>query len=116
MRTTLERYYAARRKLFAEDYPDFWDADLRRIFVAEPTGEKAARFMQRHRGVMVTAIVQWTGERKYAVDKLVRKLIGRAKQLGLYAPAKEALLLEVGAYLSALVTRHLHTGRFKRSV
>jgi hypothetical protein len=26
------------------------------------------------------------------------------------------LALEVGAYLSALVTTHLHTGRFKRSV
>jgi hypothetical protein len=32
LRTTLTRYYAARRKLYAEDFPDFYDADLRAIF------------------------------------------------------------------------------------
>jgi hypothetical protein len=37
--------------------------------------------------------------------------------LHLPAPAdEERALLEVGAYLSALVTNYLHTGRFKRSV
>ena len=40
LRQTLARYYAGRRKLYAEDFPDFYDADLRAIFSnGEPGGE-----------------------------------------------------------------------------
>ncbi len=116
LRTTLERYYATRRKLFAEDQPDFWDADLRRIFGEGPGRETAAHFLRRHRHALVSTTVRWTGEHKYAVDALVRKLITRSRQLGLRAHDKDAPLLELGAFLSALVTNHLHTGKFKRSV
>src|SRR5689334_1767625 len=31
LRSTLARYYASRRKLYAEDFPDFYDSDLHRI-------------------------------------------------------------------------------------
>ena len=51
------------------------------------------------------------------VDELARKLIQRCTELGLHAPSDEvALALDVGAYLASLVTNHLYTGRFKRSV
>ena len=36
--TTLARHYAARRKLYAEDFPDFYDADLRAIFLKGEPG------------------------------------------------------------------------------
>ncbi len=116
--STLERYYATRRKLFAEDYPDFYDADLRRIFVPSPAGHgTAAAFMRRNREAVVASVVRWTGQRKYVVDDLTRKLLQRCQRLGLHVRGDEVgLALEVGAYLSALVTTHLHTGRFKRSV
>jgi hypothetical protein len=118
LKRTLSRHYAARRKLWAEEYPDFYDADLRVIFGKAPAGaETAARFMWRHRKAIVSSVVQWTGERKYTVDALVRKLEHRCASLALHAPHNESsLLLEIGAYLSAIVTNHLHTGRFKRSV
>src|SRR5258706_11172871 len=32
LKKTLARYYTERRKLYAEDFPDFYDADLRAIF------------------------------------------------------------------------------------
>jgi hypothetical protein len=118
LRRTLARHYAQRRKLWAEEQPDFYDADLRAIFGREPASEEsAARFMARHRRAIVQSIVQWTGQRKYTVDALVRKLTERCASLHLPASAdREKQLLEIGAYLSALVTNHLHTGRFKRSV
>jgi hypothetical protein len=63
---TLARHYAARRKLWISDYPDFYDADLRKIFgELTPGDETAARFMRKHRRAIVTAVVRWTGERKY---------------------------------------------------
>ncbi|HEY1695305.1 MAG TPA: putative zinc-binding metallopeptidase [Polyangiaceae bacterium] len=118
MRSTLARYYAARRKLWAEGQPGFYDADLRRIFAETPAGHgTAAAFMRRRRRAVVERVVRWTGQRKYVVDELARKLVLRCKELGLHAPADEvALALDVGAYLGSLVTNHLHTGRFKRSV
>lgn len=120
LRKTLERYYAQRRKQYAEDFPDFYDADLRVLFeTGEPNGEPAARTMRRNRAALVASIVRWTGQHKYTVDMLVRKLIERSQKLGLTTPPppdQARMLFELAAYLAALVTNHLHTGRFKRSV
>lgn len=118
LRRTLDRYYAQRRKFYAEDFPDFYDADLRAIFGdGEPGAESAAKVMRRHRAALVESIVQWTGQRKYTVSMLVRKLIRRCHALKLAAPRDPArLYFELGAYLAALVTNHMYTGRFKRSV
>src|SRR5712692_9692167 len=113
LRKTLARYYAARRKFYAEDFPDFYDADLRGIFAnGEPGGESAARVMRKHRAALVTSIVQWTGQRKYTVSMLVRKLIQRCQELNLRAPRDPVRLqFDLAAYLASLVTNHLHTGR-----
>jgi hypothetical protein len=118
LKKTLGRYYAERRKRYAEDFPDFYDADLRAIFEQGERGdESAARYMRRHRKVIVPSLVRFTGQHKYTVDQLVRKLMLRCESLQLGAPRNEArLALDLSAYLAALVTNHLHTGRFKRSV
>jgi hypothetical protein len=118
MRSTLAHYYAARRKLWAQDQPGFYDADLRRIFASAPAGHgTAAAFMRRRHKALVERIAHWTGQRKYVVDDLARKLVQRCMKLGLHAPADEATLaLDLGAYVGSLVTNHLYTGRFKRSV
>ena len=118
LRTTLARHYAGRRKLYAEDFPDFYDADLRAIFENdEPGGEPAATMMRRHRVALIRSIVQWTGQRKYTVSMLVRKLILRCRALKLTTPKDSVLLhFELASYLASLVTNHLYTGRFKRSV
>ena len=55
--------------------------------------------------------------RKYTVNMLVRKLILRCQELKLPAPFDTVRLhFELTAYLATLVTNHLYTGRFKRSV
>jgi hypothetical protein len=116
-RRTLEKYYAAKRKLYVEDFPDIYDADLRSIFeTGEPGDENAAQFMRRLRNVLIAAIARWTGQRKYIGSELVKRLISRCRELALPAPRDHTkLLIELTSYLSALVTNHLHTGRFKRS-
>jgi hypothetical protein len=118
LRTTLARHYAARRKLYAADFPDFYDADLRQIFgKGEPGGELAVNVMRRHRGALITSIVQWTGQRKYVVSMLVRKIIERCRELRLVAaPDSVHLHFELASYLATMVTNHLYTGSFKRSV
>lgn len=118
LRKTLGRYYAERRKMFAEDFPDFYDDDLRAIFAGgEPGGEPAAQFMRRHRASLTSSLVQWTGQRKYTVSELVAQLIQRCRTLKLTAPGDTTrLLLDLAGYLATMVTTHLYTGRFKRSV
>jgi len=118
LRKTLARYYAERRKLYAEDFPDFYDADLRAIFGnGEPGAETAAQVMRKHRAALTASIVQWTGQRKYTVSMLVRKLIQRCQELKLVAPRDPARLhFELASYLATMVTNHLYTGKLKRSV
>jgi hypothetical protein len=119
LRSTLARYYGARRKLWAEEYPDFYDSDLRRIFGDGTSSSRAgaAGFMRRQRKAIVASVVRWTGERKYVVDALTRKLIERCSRLAIPTRTDEvSLALDVGSYLASLVTNHLYTGRFKRSV
>jgi hypothetical protein len=117
-RRTLQKFYTAKRKMFAEDFPDVYDADLRAIFTRADAGEeRAAQVMRRLRGPLIASLVRWTGQRKYTVDMLVNDLIARARELNLPAPRDHTkVMLDLAAYLSALVTNHLHTGRFKRSV
>jgi hypothetical protein len=118
LRQTLARHYAGRRKVYAEEFPDFYDADLRSIFGnGEPGAETAARFMRRHRAALIASTVHWTGQRKYTVSMLVQKLTLRCQELKLKAPAESVRLhFDLAAYLAGLVTNHLYTGRFKRSV
>jgi hypothetical protein len=118
LQRTLARHYAARRKLYAEDFPDFYDADLRQIFgKGEPGGEPAVKMLRRHRAALIASVVQWTGQRKYVVSMLVRKIIERCRELQLMAPHDSVRLhFELASYLATLVSNHLYTGRFKRSV
>ncbi len=111
----------ARRKANASEYPDFYDKDLKRIFNGDPSLSKrecgAARFMARHRRQIVESVSHWTGERKYTINSLVRKLTLRCDSLDLRVGKTEAETnLEVAAYLATLVTHYLFTGKFKRNV
>ena len=116
-RQTLEKHYAAKRKLWAEDFPEFYDADLRAIFEnGEPGGETAAQVMRQLRHLLIAALTRWTGQRKYIGNELLKRLVTRCGELNLPAPRdRTKLLIELSSWLAALATNHLHTGRFKRS-
>lgn len=117
MRTTLGKFYARRRKEHADSHPDFYDADLRRIFNGAKSDPSTAadQFMNRHRKRVIDTVSYWTGERKVTIDSLVRKLMQRTTKLSLRLGRTEAEThLEVAAYLATLVTHYLFTGKFQR--
>lgn len=118
---TLERFYQRKMKAYRDEYPDFFDPDLRAIFNGTqdlPRREtSAARFLRRNRTTLGNTVSRWAGERKYIIDELVKKLATRCESNDLRLGKPEAQTnLEVAAYLATLVTRYLFTGRFKRSV
>ena len=119
IRATLRSFYQRRRKLYATDAPDFYDADLRELFVPAAGGSKAsaAVFMRRNRKALVDTVSRWTEERKVTIDLLVRKLIDRAEKLSLTV-GREAgrTSMDIAAWLATLVTNYRFTGKFKRSV
>jgi hypothetical protein len=121
LKSTLERYYHKRRKENAPGYPDFYDDDLRRIFSGDKSLSKrthsAARFMTQSRKPIVDTVSYWTGERKYTVHSLVKKLASRCESLDLRVGKDQATTnLEISSYLATLVTHYLFTGKFKRTV
>jgi len=116
----LKFYYARKQKLFAQDYPDYYDRDLKTIFSAEEpatSGELARDFLRRHRRMIVDKVARWSGEKKFIVNNLFKKLMERSNQLKMRVKKdEEESLLEISAYLTSMVTNYLYTGKFKPTV
>ncbi len=115
----LKTYYAQKRKRYEDTYPDFYDADLRRLFAAGPDTPgrvKASALLRQRRKLLMEAVCEWTNEKKYRVNELLARLIRRCDQLGLQVAADDPRLhLQVSSYVTTLVMNHLFTGKFKRT-
>ncbi|MEW6516139.1 MAG: putative zinc-binding metallopeptidase [candidate division FCPU426 bacterium] len=120
LRRRLRTHYDQRRKFYAEDDPALFDSDLRRIFTAgeeQPSGLPASRFLRQQRQSLLGVVPFWTRERKYTVNRLLKKLAARCDELKLRLPKDEHRTgLEITAYLTALVSNYLFTGKFKGRV
>jgi hypothetical protein len=118
--TTLEKYYLKRRRDQANDYPDFYDEDLKKIFNGASDDKKeisASRFMTKNRKLIVSTVAWATNERKFTVDSLVKKLRARCDELHLKIGKNETqTTMEVSSFLTSLVKNYLFTGKFKREV
>ena len=116
---TLARHYKQRRTLYETDLPDFYDADLKRIFTERDAAGRAtaAAFLRRQKRQMVDSAARWAGAKKVTVELLVKRLIDRAEKLALPMPQDEArTAVEFASWLSVVVTHWRFTGKFKRTV
>jgi len=114
----LKTYYARKRKLYEDTYPDFYDTDLRQLFAA-PAGSgriTASAYLRRRRRRLLNSVCQWTNEKKFRVNKLLARLIDRCDQLGLHVlnddPQQD---FRVTSFITTLVMNYLFTGKFKRT-
>lgn len=115
MRSTLEAHYKRRRRTYAQDFPDFFDADLKKLFVdaaTAPDAERAAIFLRRSHKLILNAVSTWTGEPKFTINRLLRELTDRCAELDLRLKGESARV-EVAAYLATLASHYRLTGRFK---
>jgi len=115
----LKTYYARKKKLYEDTYPDFYDNDLRKLFDAGPeiaTRIKASSYLRQRRRALMNSVCEWTNERKYRVNELLNSLIHRCEELDLHIKADDAQQnLQVAAYVTTLVMNYLFTGKFKRT-
>ena len=111
----LKTFYARKRKLYEDTYPDFYDADLRQLFAA-PAGITASRYLRLRRRRLMNSICQWTNEKKFRVNELLVRLTERCDQLDLHVlnddPQQD---FRVASYITTLVMNYLFTGKFKRT-
>ncbi len=116
LRSRLEAYYKRRRRLYAQDFPDFFDTDLRKLFAdsaAAPDAERAAAFLRRTGKPILNAVSAWTGEPKFTVNRLLRALTERCAALDLRLRSDSAGL-EIAVYLATLASHYRLTGKFKK--
>ncbi len=115
----LKTYYARKRKLFEDTYPDFYDRDLRQLFDAPPEVPgrvKASAWLRQRRRQLMNSVCRWTNEKKYRVNGLLTRLIERCDELDLHIKGDDPQHnLQVSAYITTLVMNYLFTGKFKRT-
>jgi hypothetical protein len=117
LRSRLSVYYKRRRRTYAQDFPDFFDADLRELFAdpaVAPDNERAAAFLKRSSKMILNAVSHWTGEPKFTLARVLRALTERCAELDLRLKAQSSGI-EVSAYLATLASHYRLTGRFKES-
>jgi hypothetical protein len=117
LRSRLALYYKRRRKTYAQDFPEFFDADLRRLFIdagTAPDNERAAAFLRRSSKMILQAVSTWTGEPKFTLNRLLRALTERCAELELRLRNPSAAV-EVTAFLATLASHYRLTGKFKKS-
>ncbi|PIR23238.1 MAG: hypothetical protein COV44_03795 [Deltaproteobacteria bacterium CG11_big_fil_rev_8_21_14_0_20_45_16] len=115
--TSLEHYYKRKKKYLKTDLPDFYNADLKKIFLLPEDGRKksklASSYLRRQRKFLVTILAPWTKERKIIINQILNKLIFRSRESKLLLPEDEAQMQSaLIAYLASLLTRYRMTGRW----
>lgn len=118
MRTTLRRYYQKRRHDEAENRPDFHDGNLTRMFPnVAVKGDKrrpVASLIQSHKKSLSSAVSEWTGERKYMLNEVIKAVHQRSKALRLVTDEPESVaVLKLATYLTTLLMNYRHTNRLR---
>ncbi len=113
-RRTLREHYRAKRLFYGDEFPDFYDADLRKLFsddahfADQPT---AASFLRRARKPLRDDVARWTGAHPYTVDQVIRDMIDRCKELKLRLAVPEDEAVKEATLMVCVNTAHfLHTG------
>lgn len=121
IRSTLGRYYAKRRQTEAEDFPEFHDDNLRRMFMAGAAkGEtrlRIDRLLQSHRKSLLVSVSTWTGERRFMVDHVCKAVLKRCRALNLVTEEPEPVaVLKLSTYLTTLLMNYRYTNRLRGHV
>ncbi len=114
MTSTLQAYYDRKRKALGADFHGYYDTYLNQLFKTEkhsPADVPAAGLMRAHRRLLVNQIARWTGHRKFDINQLIGRLIGRCRTLALYG--REGDLVGITALITVIAGKTFQTRRRK---
>lgn len=131
LRMTLRHFYNRKRHFWAEDFPDFHDAFLTRVFapaggqaphksLRDPAGQVtravAAGVIRKYRSALLKSVSKYSGERKHVINDLLGDIIKRSRELKLVTTDEEAVVtMHLSTYVTSLIMNYLYTGRFRGS-
>lgn len=115
---TLKSHYAQKQKFYAEDFPDFHDTNLKRIFSTQDesnsSSPQAATVIKQQSRALLQSLTLWTGEKKYITHHLLNRILKRCRELNLVCTTTETVaLLRISTYLAALLMNYRYTGRLR---
>lgn len=118
LKIRLKNYYKQKRHYSAEDFPDFHDANLKRIFVERSEENKtlpsAYDIIKRYRNNILQSVSNWTGEKKYVINDLLKTILQRCRELKLLSNESESLIvLRMTTYITTLIMNYIYTGRLR---
>ncbi len=117
LKTTLAEHYADKRARYGEDYPEFYDRDLRKLFTSSPKSENAERaekFLRRIRGDLRKMVTRWTGEYQYTIDQVLKEMVERCAELKLFVDRpEEEVKLDATVLVTVQTMNYLHSGRHR---
>jgi hypothetical protein len=118
IRSTLSRYYQKRRLVEAEDFPEFHDDNLRRMFsegrASGETRRPVAKLLQSHRKSLLTAVSNWTGERRFMVNEVYKAVLKRSRALRLVTEDPDTVaVLKLATYFTTLMMNYRYTTRLR---
>ena len=128
---TLEKYYRKKSRHEEEEFPDFHDVNLRKIFTALTDEEwwafkkdrrknseiiTAQELIRKHSKNILNSIDRCTGERKYIISDLLKNITLRAGQLQMIVSQPQAVaLMQLSVYMTSLMMNYIHTGWLRGS-
>jgi hypothetical protein len=118
IRSTLRRYYQKRREVEAEDFPQFHDDNLRRMFAVgggkDDKRPAVAKILQTHRKALLTSVSNWTGERRFMVSEIYKAVLQRSRALRLVSDEPDTVaVLKLATYLTTLMMNYRYTTRLR---
>lgn len=121
LRVRLSHFYKKKRHYWAEEFPDFHDAFLTRVFselddVIDKKKKRlaAVKIIRKNRASIIKTVSKYSGEKKFVISDLVNDIQKRSVDLKLAVDDEEqVIVLELTAYVTALIMNYLHTGKFR---
>lgn len=122
MKIRLRNFYRKKKHYYAEDFPDFHDANLKKIFIQKDDSVAkredslaAVKLIKQYKKDILDSTARWTGEKKYVISELVNAIAERSAKLDLITQGpKDKVLIEIVTYISTLIMNYIHTGRFRK--
>ncbi len=116
-RKTLREHYRDRKLHYADEWPDFFDIDLRRLFSTDPRfagRPTAASFLRRVRPDLRRIVADWTGTHPYTIDQVLADMIDRCKELRLRLALPESQARSQAMIMVTVQTMHyMHAGHHR---
>jgi hypothetical protein len=117
LKITLGDHYRQRRLHYFDEWPEFYDSDLRKLFSDDARyakRETAARFLNRVRPELRRLVSRWTGEYQYTIDQALQDMIDRCRELRLrVAVPKHEAVKQAMVMTTVLTMNYLHTGQHR---